>query len=430
MALSARGAAAATPGDGTLMWKILSDLWEPQTNPSGFVSLGVAENSLMHEKLSEHVHKNLDLSHHDFTYGDGATGSKRLRKAIAGFVNDNFHPLRDVASAHVTVTNGCSSALEHISWAIANPGDGFLLGRPFYGTFLPDLSLRTGAKVIPVSFGDADPLSYDAVEIYEQAFIAARRDGQRIAGLVLCNPHNPLGRCYSPGVLFQLMRLCEKYDAHFVSDEIYALSVWENSVDVDGSSPTKMPFDSCLAINTGDVIDRSRIHAVWGMSKDFGANGLRLGAIVSQYNPELHAALVPVALYSSVSSISDHVSANILEDAAWVKDYIDENRRKLGERYEVVTSWARENGIAYAPGVNAAFFLWVDLGKAYRSRNANAQIDSLDDVVMSALLKHKVFLASGKQFGSERPGWFRIVFAHDFNYLQRGLQRVLQALAR
>jgi aspartate/methionine/tyrosine aminotransferase len=200
--------AAAPPGDGTLMWKILDDLWCPKTNSSGFVSLGVAENSLMHEELSKHIHTHLDLSHHAFTYGDGSTGSKRVKKAIAQFLNDNFQLVANITSSHITVTNGCSSALEHISWAIANPGDGFLLGRPFYGTFVPDLSFRTGAKVIPVSFGDTDPLSLDAVEMYENALITARKDGQRIAGIVLCNPHNPLGRCYSPDVLLRLMHLC------------------------------------------------------------------------------------------------------------------------------------------------------------------------------------------------------------------------------
>ena len=379
----------------------------------------------MHEKLSEHVHMNLDLPHHAFTYGDGSSGSKRLRKAIANFLNDNFQPVTNVTSSQITVTNGCSSALEHISWAIANPGDAFLLGKPFYGTFLPDLSLRTGAKVIPVSFGDVDPLSLDAVEFYENALIAARKDGQRIAGIVLCNPHNPLGRCYSPEVIRRLMCLCQEYDAHLISDEIYALSVWENTVD---KQPASVSFQSCLAIDTRGLIDRSRIHVVWGMSKDFGANGLRLGAIISQDNPTLHAALVPVALYSSASSISDHAAANILEDTAWVQAYTSENRRKLSKRYEFVTAWARKNNITYAPGVNAAFFLWVDLGTVYRSRNPEAKVESIDAELMAALLGRKVFLASGKQFGSERPGWFRIVFAHDINYLERGLRRVLEAL--
>ncbi|KAM0715719.1 hypothetical protein Q7P37_009219 [Cladosporium fusiforme] len=426
MALSSRGATAATPSDGKLMWKILDDLWCPESNDSGFVSLGVAENSLMHQKLSEHIHSHLELTHHAFTYGDGSTGSKRLENTIADFLNDNFKPITRIAPSHVTVTNGCSSAIEHLSWAIANPGDGFLLGKPFYGTFLPDLSLRTGAKVVPVSFGNMDPLSPEAVGAYEDAILAAHKDGKKIAGLVLCNPHNPLGRCYSQDVVLWLMRLCQKHDIHFISDEIYALSVWENKVD---SSPPSVPFESCIAIQTEDLIDRARVHVVWGMSKDFGANGLRLGAIVSQENPMLHEALVPVALYSSVSSISDHVFANILEDKTWVQDYIHENCRKLSERYQLVTTWARENKITYAPGVNAAFFLWVDLGSVYRDRHPQERVGCVDTIVMNLMLTNKVFLASGKQFGSEKPGWFRIVFAHEVDYLNEGLKRVLKALS-
>jgi aspartate/methionine/tyrosine aminotransferase len=367
----------------------------------------------------------MDLNHHAFTYGDGSSGSKRLSNAMAKFLNVNFHPAIPVTSAHITATNGCSSALEHLSWAIADPGDGFLLGRPFYGTFIPDLSLRTGATVIPVSFGPTDPLSLDAVKIYEHALIVAGKGGQRIQAIVLCNPHNPLGRCYSQEVLLGLMCLCQKYDIHLICDEIYALSVWENTVDVQ---PIAVPFQSCLSMDTRGLVDRSRIHMIWGMSKDFGANGLRLGAIVTQDNPLLHAAIVPVALYSSASSISDHVSANILEDNAWVQAYICENRRKLGERYTYITAWARKNGITYAPGVNAAFFLWVDLGSAYRSRNLEVGTDSVDVQVMTALLSKKIFLASGKQFGSEWPGWFRIVFTCSIEILEEGLHRILQAL--
>lgn len=94
---------------------------------------------------------------------------------------------------------------------------------------------------------------------------------------------------------------------------------------------------------------------IWGVSKDFGTNGLRLGAVITRDNHALHAAMVPLALYSSVSSISDHVSANILEGNDWVQAYTRENRRKLGERYSYLTAWAKKNGVTYAPGVNAAF---------------------------------------------------------------------------
>ena len=46
--------------------------------------------------------------------------------------------------------------------------------------------------------------------------------------LVITNPHNPLGRCYSRAVLESLARLCAKHEMHLVSDEVFALSVWES----------------------------------------------------------------------------------------------------------------------------------------------------------------------------------------------------------
>jgi bifunctional pyridoxal-dependent enzyme with beta-cystathionase and maltose regulon repressor activities len=47
---------------------------------------------------------------------------------------------------------------------------------------------------------------------------------------------------------------------------------------------------------------------------------------------------------------------------------------------------------------------------------------------MDKLIERRVFLASGKAFGSEKPGWFRIVFSHPDEYLDLGLQRVMEAL--
>ena len=52
----------------------------------------------------------------------------------------------------------------------------------------------------------------------------------------------------------------------------------------------------------------------------------------------------------------------------------------------------------------------------------------IDDIVMDALLDHRLFLADGRRFGSEQPGWFRIVFSHPRAYLEEGLRRLLTAL--
>jgi aspartate/methionine/tyrosine aminotransferase len=45
---------------------------------------------------------------------------------------------------------------------------------------------------------------------------------------IVCNPQNPLGRTYPRETLLQYARFCEQNDLHLVSDEIYAMSVYDN----------------------------------------------------------------------------------------------------------------------------------------------------------------------------------------------------------
>jgi hypothetical protein len=50
----------------------------------------------------------------------------------------------------------------------------------------------------------------------------------------VCNPQNPLGRTYSRETLLAYARFCEENDLHLVSDEIYAMSVYDNPGTYDG----------------------------------------------------------------------------------------------------------------------------------------------------------------------------------------------------
>ncbi|KAM0249508.1 hypothetical protein ACHAQJ_009014 [Trichoderma viride] len=422
MALSNRASKLTTPDPSV---PILSNNWHPTLNPSGYVNLGVAENYLMHESLSEHLQANLKVPTSAFTYGDFF---KRSRTAIASFLTKHLKSVQPIKPEHVAVASGCTSAVEHMAWAFADPGDYILLGRPYYGAFPGDATLRTGTRLAFVDFGEDDPLGVDCVKKYEDRLLEARARGEKVTGLLLCHPHNPLGRCYSRKVLIDLLKFCNKYQLHLISDEIYALSIFKNKIDKD---PPPVPFHSVLSIDPTGLINPALVHVLWGMSKDFGANGLRLGAIISQHNAKLMTALGPAVLLSSVSSLSEHVFANVLEDEDYVENYIKENQRKLGTYYEYIVDWAKKNDIVYAPGVNAGFFVWVDLGRTYlkhQDKSLAVKSEDLDETVMNALLRHKVFLASGARFGSEKPGWFRVVFSHDMEYLNEGLSRIVAAV--
>lgn len=61
------------------------------------------------------------------------------------------------------------------------------------------------------------------------------------------------------------MKFCNKHKLHLISDEIYALSVWENN-DLPGAPI----FKSVLSMDIDNIMDPSMVHVVWGLSKVSG----------------------------------------------------------------------------------------------------------------------------------------------------------------
>ena len=80
-------------------------------------------------------------------------------------------------------------------------------------------------------------------EILEEEIQAQQQFGKRVKGFIFCNPNNPLGVVYSKKLTLSLMEVCRKYQVHFISDEIYALSVFDPSVK----------FESILSIPKEEV---------------------------------------------------------------------------------------------------------------------------------------------------------------------------------
>jgi 1-aminocyclopropane-1-carboxylate synthase len=494
--LSSRGVAAARNQKKDLMFEVMADTYDAKTNPEGFINLGIAENTLMHPELLKYLRKNFRPSSNNLSYGCGPSGSVRLRKALANFFNKHFSPIRPVSPSHINASRGVTSSLERLAYELGDPGDKFLLGRPYYGSYESDLHDRAGIEIAPVSFGDIDSTSPNCVSCYESVILAHPRTGAgRITALLLCNPHNPLGRCYPRETLVALMALCEKHQIHLIIDEIYALSVFPNP-----NLPTAEPFISALSIPTTNLINPARIHTLWGLSKDFGANSLRIGCVVSQANPTLMSVLAAHAAYSFPSALLDYMACTILEDERFVARFLRESQRRLAENYGLTTAFLRKHGIPYEEA-GAGCFVWVDLGTAWRERRRGLGIEvesgdaccgfddeilfnhhhpqhnspektqlpdfstsqplpigdagwiflpplsishhpqdllkdemdgatNLTDDIERKLVAQRVYLASGDCCGSERVGWFRIVFSSvgSRGVLMEGLRRVLGAV--
>ncbi|KAB8279507.1 pyridoxal phosphate-dependent transferase [Aspergillus minisclerotigenes] len=394
---------------------ILRDAWDPVSNPEGVVNIGLAENTLMHSEMLQFIESRSQVTSHILTYGDGFSGSRLLKESLCHFLNQRFSPLTPLSPSHISVTSGVSNAIECCAWALCDPGDYILLGRPYFNAFKSTFGLRAGVAVYDVKFGAIDPFSHEGVRQYEQAYNQAQRDGIRIKALVLCSPHNPLGRCYSEDVLAEYMVFCNRHKLHLISDEIYALSVWENP-----ALPDSVPFISILSMDIKSLMDPSMAHVVWGLSKDFGSTGLRIGCLISQSNTHLLEAADGISLYNFPSSLADNIASSLLRDDKFTSSYIATNQHRLAESYSFVTSLLRRYGIPFYES-NAAFFVWINLG-------AVTEDGASDTEIMARLREKKVYVGAGYMYASEEPGWFRMVFAHPTPILQEGLQRIAQAL--
>jgi bifunctional pyridoxal-dependent enzyme with beta-cystathionase and maltose regulon repressor activities len=114
---------------------------------------------------------------------------------------------------------------------------------------------------------------------------------------------------------------------------------------------------------------------------------------------------------------------------------------RLAENYTLTAKFLESHQIPYKKGSNAGLFVWADLFQPLRAPvDASLQIQeeyredsgkalrTLEASLQETLLKHKIFLALGADFGSDIPGWFRIVFAHEKTYLHIGLERMMRAI--
>ncbi len=71
-------------------------------------------------------------------------------------------------------------------------------------------------KPVTVAMKGADVTGLEAVKRHEEAFLQAHKEGVQVKALMLCSPHNPLGKCYPPEIIEAYLTLCEKYKIHFI----------------------------------------------------------------------------------------------------------------------------------------------------------------------------------------------------------------------
>jgi aspartate/methionine/tyrosine aminotransferase len=378
--------------------------YHPRDNTDGYIGLCVAENKLVAELVADRLNEVPRVPASVLGY-DAMTGSVRFREQLGRFMGRTFLG-REFSPGQISVLAGAGSVLEILFHALADAGEGVLVPTPSYAGFWMDLEMRDGLTIVPVHCPSDDAFRLTP-ELLDRALATA---GRPVRALLLTTPDNPRGSVYGADELSGIMEWAERHSLHLVVDEIYALSVFG-----------ERNFKSCAELRSslGDGV-----HIVWAFSKDFGASGLRCGALISE-NPAVHAAVDAYAYWACCSGHTQHLLGEMVSDDTWIDAYVTTMRGHLRDSHHRLTTLLLEGGIPFIPA-EAGVFVLLDL----RSLLTEPTWEAEHDLWLRILDETKVNLTPGAACHAGEPGFFRLCYAGlPVEIVEIGVDRLLRALA-
>lgn len=134
-----------------------------------------------------------------------------LLETIVGWVTRRHD--WNIAEHWLALNTGVVTSLRSAIRALTEEGDGVIIQTPVYHPFFT--VIRQNRRVVL-----ENPLQLEQGR-YQMDFTLLEEQAARAKMLILCNPHNPVGRVWSPEELIRLGEICLRHGVIVVSDEIH-----------------------------------------------------------------------------------------------------------------------------------------------------------------------------------------------------------------
>jgi cystathionine beta-lyase len=284
--------------------------------------------------------------------------------------------------------------------AFSYPGDDIILQHPVYYPF--DLAVQnTGRKVVSNQLQLVDGrYRFDFKDL-------KKKISRRTKMLILCSPHNPVGRVWEPDELIQLAEICLKKKIIIIADEIHADLIMPGNTHIPIASISPEIADitvTCTAPN-----------------KTFNMAGLQMGGVIIS-NDELRS------FYENAVSKTGIMMSNIFGVAAagaayqHGEEWLEQLLKYIWSNYQYLVKTFEERlpAVKVLP-MEGTYLAWFDITGLKLS----------DDRIKEILLNEaKVWLDDGPMFGPGGAGYQRINLATSRSVLALGLEQMIAALAR
>lgn len=298
----------------------------------------------------------------------------------------NVRPLADVIA-------GLTVAIEHFS----APGSPVIVPTPAYMPFLsvPPALGREVIQVPMVPAGGRPGYDLDALD-------AAYRAGANL--LVLCNPHNPIGRVLTRAEMAAIAEVVARHGGRVFADEIHAPLVFPGHRHI--------PYASISPVTAGHTVTATSASKAWNLP------GMKCAQLILSNEADLEK-------WTAIGMLAEHGAANlgvVANTAAytaggqWLDDvlgYLDGNRALLAELLA-----ERLPRVRYTPP-EGTYLAWLDC----------RELDLGHQPAQFFLDEAGVATIDGTLCGEVGRGFVRYNFATPRPILRQAVEQMARAVA-
>ena len=283
---------------------------------------------------------------------------------------------------------GVMPSISSMIRCLTDVGDEILIQSPVYHVFYYVIE-DNDRKVLE------NELAYENGK-YEIDFDDLDEKLSRVKMMILCNPHNPVGKIWSRMELDKIEELCIRHDVVLISDEIHC--------DLTDPDVYYNPFKSY-----GNVV------RCLSPSKSFNIAGFQ-SSIIQTVNSELLEKI------KTQMHIDNSDSANVFAASAVIaaydesEDWLCELRQVLYENKQIVREYLKnELPVIDLVESDATYLLWLDCSQL-----------NVPSKVLSGFLRQNqgLFLSAGIDFGQCGDNFLRMNIACPQELLKDGLARL------
>lgn len=307
----------------------------------------------------------------------------------------------EVKREWIVLMPGVVPSLSLVVSALTNQDDGVIVQPPVYFPFL-SVANNTGRRLLenPLvltldSFGNST---------YEIDFAHFEACAKNAKILLLCSPHNPVGRVWSKSDLQKLLAISKQHQLIILSDEIHADLVY--------------PDAKHHVLGALDIEQDTVITAV-APSKTFNIPGLGLSALIVPH--EAHRKGVQSHLMASGVSVTNPFSLVGFEAAyRHGHEWLSALHEYLYETREMVMDYAKEHlpRVKFVPS-QGTYLMWMDC----------RQLGLSDEALQEFFLeKAKLALSPGAMFGKGGSGFMRMNIGTTQEKVLIALEKLKQSL--